>query len=785
MTDSINANVVVSMPSQLFTMARSFKAVANGKIYIGKIDTDPVNPENQIQVYVENEDGSHAPVSQPIIINAAGYPVYNGQIAKFVTVQGHSMAVYDAYGAQQFYFPNVLKYDPDQFRQDIGSADGFKYVGQCPDIATLRTIEPSSAGQRIILRQHTAGTGLGGGQFRAVLDGSLLDDDNGTVIKTTGGAAWVRINAERVNPFMFGATGGLDDTVAVQASVDSGRATELTAPFNITSIKLRKKSASIYGSGMHTSRLVQKPGTTGDCVVIEDTCSLIELNNFGIYGTGAQQDTAFTAGTRGLVVPSPTGLSPDYPFNSSADPRRDLCINNVHIAGFDEYGLKIDSGNFSVTTTNLLVNNINQVGVYCETTDWTWTNIQINTCGKQTLVLKGCGNARIIGGKFIWGNWNPYSAGSPFPGVLLEDCQNMTINAIEVQDCGSDGIHFKNSRSIAISGLNTNRNSINSNYSYNNCVFENSDVTIDGFVGLNYSSNSGSGIPSSAGNFRFLSSDCTVIINGNIESEYLGILFKGDNNIIQPTVADLKINGLINYNKTSMSIQNIVPVFDGVDTTPVYVSTPILIGQSTGLRLSQGNKDKVRYTSTKVPPTGITLSEVIIPTISGAETFNFMVLGTGFSSISNSLYLQLNVDASGKQSVALLLSGDGTTQVLSGDLPEELKLQSGVPYHVALGAAPGRFWWSILNINTGERIRRAFRGEYLSVPFNSIFNGTVSINFFSGEGSGDAACSGIGAKIYAGTFSSESDYCASRYYNLYGPIDPSKMFSYRTLDSAI
>ncbi|MES1515587.1 phage head-binding domain-containing protein [Escherichia coli] len=115
MTD-ITANVIVSMPSQLFTMARSFKAVANGEIYIGKIDTDPVNPENRIQVYVENEDGSHVPVSQPIIINAAGYPVYNGQIAKFVTVQGHSMAVYDAYGAKQFYFPNVLKYDPDQLK---------------------------------------------------------------------------------------------------------------------------------------------------------------------------------------------------------------------------------------------------------------------------------------------------------------------------------------------------------------------------------------------------------------------------------------------------------------------------------------------------------------------------------------------------------------------------------------------------------------------------------------------------------------------------------------------
>ncbi|EPN5585488.1 phage head-binding domain-containing protein [Shigella flexneri] len=125
----ITANVVVSMPSQLFTMARSFKAVANGKIYIGKIDTDPVNPENQIQVYIENEDGSHIPVSQPIVINAAGYPVYNGQIAKFVTEQGHSMAVYDAYGSQQFYFQNVLKYDPDQLKQLLQSDEGAAHIG--------------------------------------------------------------------------------------------------------------------------------------------------------------------------------------------------------------------------------------------------------------------------------------------------------------------------------------------------------------------------------------------------------------------------------------------------------------------------------------------------------------------------------------------------------------------------------------------------------------------------------------------------------------------------------
>lgn len=121
-------NVTVSMPSQLFTLSRSFKAAFNGNIYIGQIGTDPTVPTNQIQVYLENEDGTHIPVAQPIKINAGGYPVYGGQIAKFVTVQGHSMAVYDSYNVQQFYFPNVLKYDPDQLRQQLAAPGGVNLV---------------------------------------------------------------------------------------------------------------------------------------------------------------------------------------------------------------------------------------------------------------------------------------------------------------------------------------------------------------------------------------------------------------------------------------------------------------------------------------------------------------------------------------------------------------------------------------------------------------------------------------------------------------------------------
>lgn len=142
MTD-ITANVVVSNPRPIFTESRSFKAVANGKIYIGQIDTDPVNPANQIPVYIENEDGSHVQIAQPLIINAAGKIVYNGQLVKIVTVQGHSMAIYDANGSQVDYIANVLKYDPDQYsieaNQKFAEIDKkFKYSVKLSDHQTFQ-----------------------------------------------------------------------------------------------------------------------------------------------------------------------------------------------------------------------------------------------------------------------------------------------------------------------------------------------------------------------------------------------------------------------------------------------------------------------------------------------------------------------------------------------------------------------------------------------------------------------------------------------------------------------
>lgn len=241
-------NVVVSQPAQLFTLARSFKANANGKVYIGQIDTDPVNPANQIPVYLENEDGSYVQVSQPIIINAAGYPVYNGQIAKFVTVEGHSMAIYDAYGSQQFYYPNVLKYDPDQLRTDlagengasivgfgdrsVGEAltelekiqgkDGFNAVGRFLNLSELRAFPPKSVGD-VVYVVSAASTSIedihyGGGYFQAVRKQSLTDDGGVTIVPSSGVLSWVRVDRGEPCLTWFGVRPNLD--IDNQAAID-------------------------------------------------------------------------------------------------------------------------------------------------------------------------------------------------------------------------------------------------------------------------------------------------------------------------------------------------------------------------------------------------------------------------------------------------------------------------------------------------------------------------------------------------------------------------------------
>lgn len=212
------ANVVISSPAQQFTRTDQFQALFYGKIYIGKIDKDPTKAENQIDVFIEQEDNSLFKVPQPLRTNAAGFPVYNGKIVKFVTTEGHSMALYDSNDVLQNYYNNVLKYDPDQFSGSVGGPDGLKVVGRCSSVDQLRQIV-GVPDQWINVASYNEGTHVGGGFFYWVSD--LLDtDDGGVFFRVNANGGWRRDlpSVDALNILHFGAIsdGKTDAMPAIQ-----------------------------------------------------------------------------------------------------------------------------------------------------------------------------------------------------------------------------------------------------------------------------------------------------------------------------------------------------------------------------------------------------------------------------------------------------------------------------------------------------------------------------------------------------------------------------------------
>jgi nitrous oxidase accessory protein NosD len=129
-------------------------------------------------------------------------------------------------------------------RGELNAYDGQKLIGICPDIIALRAIEPGYDGQLITLKQHTAGTGLGGGEFRAITNGSAYTDNNGTIIKTSGGAVWLRVNADIINPLMFGAIG--DGLTNDSLSLNSCFAATLSNDVDLLGLTYNIASTVIY-----------------------------------------------------------------------------------------------------------------------------------------------------------------------------------------------------------------------------------------------------------------------------------------------------------------------------------------------------------------------------------------------------------------------------------------------------------------------------------------------------------------------------------------------------------
>ncbi|MGQ5796317.1 phage tailspike protein [Serratia sp. IR-2025] len=124
------------IPPRLLTLVSSFKGSANGQMYIGRADTDPLVSANQIPVYLEREDGSRMLVSQPILLDESSAPRINNEGGRLVTLESYALAVHDREGRQQFYIPDVRQYEPyianlyiDGKLSELSSSTGADFIG--------------------------------------------------------------------------------------------------------------------------------------------------------------------------------------------------------------------------------------------------------------------------------------------------------------------------------------------------------------------------------------------------------------------------------------------------------------------------------------------------------------------------------------------------------------------------------------------------------------------------------------------------------------------------------
>ncbi|HCT9382170.1 NosD domain-containing protein [Enterobacter hormaechei] len=254
-------------------------------------------------------------------------------------------------------------------RAALAAMDGEKLIGECPDIATLRTIEPSYDKQRITVREHTANTGYGGGQFRAVMSGSSYADNNGTIIKTSGGAAWVRVNVGYISPYMFGALPRVD-------------ATTPTAHTAINAAAAAAVSQNTIFDGLGATFNV-----TGECTI--NNSNSIIFQNMGLVVT----DVAAS-------------------FNVVRVRNADHTIRRIRIEGSNSkvLGINVESTATGTIVESCKVTNTGLTAIYSTASRVVARNNQTDSCG-----LLGTGNYRCS----IWFNENEHAV---MEGNICTNC---------------------------------------------------------------------------------------------------------------------------------------------------------------------------------------------------------------------------------------------------------------------------------------------------------------------------------------------------------------------------
>ena len=100
--------VTVQMPFNYVPNPVLDRALFNGNVYFGQPNTDPLQPSNQVQVRIVEQDGSFTNIAQPVATGPGGVFLANGAPVQLDIVEiAFSIVITDSNNIQLYSFPNA------------------------------------------------------------------------------------------------------------------------------------------------------------------------------------------------------------------------------------------------------------------------------------------------------------------------------------------------------------------------------------------------------------------------------------------------------------------------------------------------------------------------------------------------------------------------------------------------------------------------------------------------------------------------------------------------------
>ena len=156
--------------------------------------------------------------------------------------------------------------DP-KLRDNLINIDGEKYIGICPDVSTLRTIEPTVTNQKITVRGYYSNTpGQGGGEFIAI--NNSVADDGVNIFVTAGGKRWKRTGSHIDIPVE---NGGMMTTRTAEQNSDAFERLTACLPHTGGTIILNGFYKTKYGAIVPPRVTLMGAGM--------DSCGLVKTGN--------------------------------------------------------------------------------------------------------------------------------------------------------------------------------------------------------------------------------------------------------------------------------------------------------------------------------------------------------------------------------------------------------------------------------------------------------------------------------------------------------------------------